>query len=235
MSYCVNCGVELDSSVKRCPLCRTLVINPNESTDIPSVPAYPTQEVVTVVRKIRYLSALLISTILLTALVLCSLCNFIVAGQLNWSLYVIFSVIYAWIFIVPPILISHNRFISSVCIDFIATLIYLPVINGLATPDLQWFFPLSLPIASYIFFSFVIIYILSRSKKRNIFYIISAGLILAGIFCLLAEYLILNFLNKPIEFFWSVPAVISCFGMALIFPIFSKLSKLSSFKKRMHL
>lgn len=28
MSYCVNCGVELDASAKICPLCNTPVINP---------------------------------------------------------------------------------------------------------------------------------------------------------------------------------------------------------------
>ena len=29
MSYCVNCGVELDNSTLKCPLCDTPVINPN--------------------------------------------------------------------------------------------------------------------------------------------------------------------------------------------------------------
>ena len=29
MSYCVNCGVELDDSAKKCALCSTPVINPN--------------------------------------------------------------------------------------------------------------------------------------------------------------------------------------------------------------
>ena len=28
MSYCVNCGVELDGSLQACPLCNTQVINP---------------------------------------------------------------------------------------------------------------------------------------------------------------------------------------------------------------
>ena len=28
MSYCVNCGVELDASAKKCPLCDTPVYNP---------------------------------------------------------------------------------------------------------------------------------------------------------------------------------------------------------------
>ena len=30
MSYCVNCGVELDASLEVCPLCNTPVLNPNE-------------------------------------------------------------------------------------------------------------------------------------------------------------------------------------------------------------
>ena len=30
MSYCVNCGVELDASAEACPLCNTPVINPKE-------------------------------------------------------------------------------------------------------------------------------------------------------------------------------------------------------------
>ena len=30
MSYCVNCGVKLKNSEKKCPLCNTKVINPNK-------------------------------------------------------------------------------------------------------------------------------------------------------------------------------------------------------------
>ena len=29
MSYCVNCGVELDASAEKCVLCGTAVLNPN--------------------------------------------------------------------------------------------------------------------------------------------------------------------------------------------------------------
>jgi len=34
MSYCVNCGVKLKSSEKKCPLCKTVVINPNKHDNI---------------------------------------------------------------------------------------------------------------------------------------------------------------------------------------------------------
>lgn len=44
MSYCVNCGVELDPSLKSCPLCHTPVINPNELKKEVSSSPYPTQK-----------------------------------------------------------------------------------------------------------------------------------------------------------------------------------------------
>ena len=42
MSYCVNCGVELEKGAKKCPLCGTEVINPNEINEerIHSYPVY---------------------------------------------------------------------------------------------------------------------------------------------------------------------------------------------------
>ena len=30
MSYCVNCGVKLEETLNKCPLCNTPIINPNE-------------------------------------------------------------------------------------------------------------------------------------------------------------------------------------------------------------
>ena len=33
MSYCVNCGVELDATAERCPLCHTPVQNPRQPVD----------------------------------------------------------------------------------------------------------------------------------------------------------------------------------------------------------
>lgn len=44
MSYCVNCGVELEASLRECPLCHTPVINPMEAgKDKPPSP-YPTDK-----------------------------------------------------------------------------------------------------------------------------------------------------------------------------------------------
>ena len=44
MSYCVNCGVKLDPSLVRCPLCNTPVINPNEVSHTHPVPPFPREK-----------------------------------------------------------------------------------------------------------------------------------------------------------------------------------------------
>lgn len=41
MSYCVNCGVELDKTCAVCPLCNTPVYNPNQPVDVVSPKPYP--------------------------------------------------------------------------------------------------------------------------------------------------------------------------------------------------
>ena len=40
MSYCVNCGVKLAASEEKCPLCNTIVINPNDTGDDKKEAAY---------------------------------------------------------------------------------------------------------------------------------------------------------------------------------------------------
>ena len=41
MSYCGNCGVELDPTARACPLCHTPVVNPNQPVDTVSPKPFP--------------------------------------------------------------------------------------------------------------------------------------------------------------------------------------------------
>ena len=43
MSYCVNCGVELDATARACPLCHTPVQNPNQPVDAELPPPFPSR------------------------------------------------------------------------------------------------------------------------------------------------------------------------------------------------
>ena len=44
MSYCVNCGVKLEESLNKCPLCNTPVINPKGLKKMGLISPFPTKE-----------------------------------------------------------------------------------------------------------------------------------------------------------------------------------------------
>ena len=76
MSYCVNCGVELEENARECPLCSTPVVNPREQTRR-DASAFPEQkgQVETVKRKDL---GLLLSMVILASVATCGILNLLV-------------------------------------------------------------------------------------------------------------------------------------------------------------
>ena len=87
MSYCVNCGVELEASLKECPLCHTPVINPSDLGKEPTASPYPTDKGQVEVVKRKDLG-ILISVVLSATSVTCLLLNLLVFDATLWSLLV---------------------------------------------------------------------------------------------------------------------------------------------------
>ena len=104
MSYCVNCGVELDSTASFCPLCRTPVVNPRQPVDTGSSPPFPTER-----REVPPASkaelAILVSSMLASVAVCCGLLNLVLRSGHIWSLYVIGAAAMLWVWLVPPLLL----------------------------------------------------------------------------------------------------------------------------------
>lgn len=88
MSYCVNCGVELDDTAAFCPLCHTPVHNPNQPVNQTAPKPFPTErKEVPPASKLQV--AILLSTILASVAVCCGVLNVFLRTQRTWSLYVI--------------------------------------------------------------------------------------------------------------------------------------------------
>ena len=82
MSYCINCGVELEASLKECPLCHTPVINPNRlNIEFPASP-YPDNKGQVEVVKRKDLGILL-SVVLTATSATCLLLNLLVSMPLS--------------------------------------------------------------------------------------------------------------------------------------------------------
>lgn len=148
MSYCVNCGVELEASRTSCPLCNTPVLNPKQLTLTQSVPPFPKEKGQVEVVKRKDLSVLL-SVVLLSTAITCGLLNLLVYNSTLWSLTIIGACILIWVFMIPLVIYTKLPIYFSILFDGIVLTVYLYMITWI-TPDNSWFFHIAMPIVALI-------------------------------------------------------------------------------------
>ena len=134
MSYCVNCGVELDKSAKKCALCGTRVINPNEPQKKENAEQTPFSEKPFVPAEIkRRFVAYVITMVMLIPNIVCTFLNAIIYKGSFWSFYVSTTSFLLWVLFVFPFYTKKLR------------------------PYLMWFLD-TLGVCAYVFFFFVMGY-----------------------------------------------------------------------------
>ena len=144
MSYCVNCGVELDPTASVCPLCNTPVINPKAPVDRESPPPFPLvrREVEPVDRRSL---GLLLTGMLGAVAICCGLLNFLAFfPQVPWGWYVAGAAGLIWVWAALPFLV-HMKFRYCLAADLIATAGFLALVAGLVE-GWFWYLELALPI-----------------------------------------------------------------------------------------
>ena len=144
MSYCVNCGVELERGIKSCPLCDTPVLNPHEA-DVEYVRRYPDLPVEGVKSNRRDL-ILPVTLLLLIPTTITLLSDYLTTGGLSWSVFVVSSLILVWIFLIPPFAMKKSRLLPCLALDWTGLAIYLYILS-LATEEEDWLIPIALPVA----------------------------------------------------------------------------------------
>lgn len=145
MSYCVNCGVELQKSEPRCPLCGTEVVNPNELHEEKPVRPYPAHvEHLDKSVDRRYIASF-ISLLLLIPLFTTMLANVLVSKQLTWSYLVLGGELVAFtVFLLP--MIARMPKVLYMVIDAAAVSTLLLLIRVLTQSSWDWFLLLGLPV-----------------------------------------------------------------------------------------
>ena len=107
MSYCVNCGVELHDSAAECPLCNTIVYNPNAVAFDHVTTPFPVEhgEVEEVKRKdIGILVTVVLASIALTS----GLLNQFAYNSVLWSFPIIGACFVIWVMCLPFFLKSFG-------------------------------------------------------------------------------------------------------------------------------
>ena len=201
MSYCVNCGVELDASAKKCPLCDTPVYNPKAPEPEKQPSPFPKEKGQVEVVKRKDLGVLLTVIVLATA-VTCGLLNAFVFRSSLWSLAVIGVVLVLWVIMIPVVIYTRQPIYLSILLDGVAVIVYLYLLTYL-TGHNSWFYGLGLPIVLLV--TAVVEAVTFCIRKLPMSFLTGALYLISGIavLCVGLELLIDRFLRQEIALGWS--------------------------------
>lgn len=233
MSYCVNCGVELDGSLKECPLCNTPVVNPKESGETKKRSPFP-EDKGQVERVKRKDFGILLSVVLIATGLTCGMLNLFVFRQSAWSLLIIGGCLIFWVLFVPVVIYTRLPIYVSLLLDGISVGIYLYLITFVTKSDV-WFTGLALPITLLVVF--VAEVFTFCVKKLPVTFLTTALYVFSavGILCLGLEVLIDWYLNRKIQLVWSAVVLTVCviIDIALI-TVLSRRRLRNAVRRRLH-
>lgn len=234
MSYCVNCGVELDASAKSCPLCNTPVLNPNEMGKVLETKSpFPEEkgQVETVKRKDI---GILLSMVTLSTAVVCGILNAFVFQDNLWSLVVLGSCVILWVFFEPIIIYTKQSLYLSVLYDGAAVFFLLYMITFLGD-DSAWFVELAVPLVVLVTVMTELFILCVRRLPRSFVTVSLYFFTVAGLLCMGIELLVKRYVSQNISLSWSAVVLTVCGVLDMAFiTILSSRRLRNTMRKRLH-
>lgn len=183
--YCMNCGVKLGDTEKRCPLCGVTAFHPELSReDVP--PLYPAREPVEQVNS--RVAQIVITTLLLISGCISVLCDLQLNSRVVWSGYVIGGLLIFYISLVLPYWFRRPNPVVFVAAAFVAVGVYLLYINQ--SVDGDWFLSFAFPVTGVVGILVTAVVTLMKYVPKGGLYIIGGALIALGIFMPVMELLL---------------------------------------------
>ncbi|MDR2044430.1 MAG: DUF6320 domain-containing protein [Clostridium sp.] len=207
MSYCVNCGVELDGSLEECPLCNTPVFNPRELPRRKKVPPFPKEKGTVEMVKRKDLGILL-TALAVGASVTCGLLNLLVFSSTLWSLPIVGLCVLLWVIMIPAVIYTRQPAYLSVFFDGLAVMLYLYMISYM-TEGNRWLVHLGLPIVVYVTLVAETVVLCFRKLPRSFLTVALYFFTETAALCIGLEILIDRYLRLPqgedlgLEPFWG--------------------------------
>ncbi len=216
MSYCVNCGVELDASAQECPLCNTPIWNPRDlekrsvrdRKEISQQSPFPKEKSqVEAANKKDF--GLLMSMVVLATAATCGILNGLVFRETLWSLAVIGACGVLWVILIPVMIYTKQPIYVSLLYDGAVVVIYLYMLT-FQTGSREWFLRLGLPITVLVTAVAELVTLCIRKLPRS-FLTVSLYLFTGiGLLCLGLEMLIDWYLAGEIALSWSAVVLTVC-------------------------
>ena len=212
--YCINCGVKLADSEKKCPLCNTEVCHPNfvQKTD---AALYPKNKMPKAHAGTKALSGAII-ILFLIPLAVCFFADIQKDGNIDWFGFALGALAVLYVSIPLPFWFRNPNPVIFVPCSFAAVILYLMYINLAVGGD--WFLTFALPVTAVLCLITTSLTVLLRYLKKGRLYIFGGAFIAVSALILLIEYLLS--ITFDIAFIgWSVYplVVLLLFGGLLIY------------------
>lgn len=165
MSYCVNCGVELDDSSQKCALCLTPVWRPDTGED--KKPQSPFSDKLVIPKNIqrRFIAYIITMIMLIPNIVMFFVNVFFVRGSF-WSVYVFSSSFLVWTLFVFPFCTKKVYPYLLWGADTLVTAAYVYVFF-IMNSEQPWMFKTAFSVVFLVSLSALIFIIWMRRKKHH--------------------------------------------------------------------
>lgn len=233
MSYCVNCGVELDASASACPLCGTTVYHPECPPDFNAVPPYPTVKGSIEPVKTKEFT-ILMTIIFLTTSAVCLLLNLFAIPLGHWSFYVTAICCVLWIFFIPLFFPQKTGIYVNTAIDGLSIALFLAMVAYLH-PGNHWYTHIALPITSFGILLLEIVFLFAIHLKSSMIIKTLISVTAVAVYCMVIETLICLHFGGAFRLRWS--AIVATCAAAIdviLLTIYLREGLRSEVRRRMH-
>ena len=215
MSYCVNCGVELDATAKKCVLCDTPVYHPNKIVEKDVSTPFSDKPVIPSNVKNKFV-ALIISYIILIPNIVCIFINLFTSPEKLWFIFVGSSSLLFWVVFVFPFFTKKLHPYIMWAFDTVAVALYTFVFYAQNFGGGKWYFGIALPIIGIVSLAVLCYIYWDRKRKHHwtskvlhlfidlvfIFAVTALCLFLSGRVLASEVFLVLDVCCLALVFFW---------------------------------
>ena len=214
MSYCTNCGVELDEGLVSCPLCGFTSGKKDNTESRDQSEHYPSDIILLYKKESRKHIWELSGVISFSGIAVCTIVDLVIHKSLSWSLFADTSIMASWIWLTLILLAFRKYFIivPGLLITLLTTLFLFDLFN----PPVNWFYRLGLPITIALFISITIIILLWKVAHFKGFNILAIAFLVLSGFCIVSEVFIDKYLFNKIDIRWSAIVAVSILPIALV-------------------
>lgn len=214
MSYCTNCGVELDEGLTSCPLCGFTSEKKDNAESMDQSEHYPSDIILLYKKETRKHIWELSGVISFSGIAVCTIVDLVIHKRLSWSLFADTSILASWICLTLILLAFRKYFI--IVPGLLLTILTMLFLFDIFSPPLNWFFGLGLPITFALFIAITIIILLWKVAHFKGFNILAIAFLVLSGFCIVSEVFIDKCLFNKIDIRWSVIVAVSILPITLV-------------------